>query len=122
MTAMRSQTWAATRRSWVMNRMARPSRSWSVADQLEDLRLHGDVEGGDRLVGDQHLGLEGERPRDADALALAAGELRVAVGRAPGRQADELEEARARSRGRLRVAALGDRPLGDDAPDRWAAG
>ena len=35
----------------------------------------------DRLVGDDEVGVERERPGDADALALAAGELvRVAVG------------------------------------------
>ena len=28
-----------------------------VADQVEDLRLHGDVERGGRLVGDQQLGV-----------------------------------------------------------------
>ena len=80
MTATRSQIWAATRRSWVMNRMARPSSSCKSPDQLEDLRLHRNVEGRDGLVGHQHVGPHGERPRDADALALAAGELvRIAV-------------------------------------------
>ena len=43
--------------------------------QLEDLRLDGDVEGGGRLVGDQQVGLVGERHGDHDALALAAGQL-----------------------------------------------
>ena len=43
--------------------------------QLEDLRLDGDVERGGRLVGDQQVGLVGERHGDHDALALAAGEL-----------------------------------------------
>ena len=38
------------------------------------------VEGGDRLVADDHLRLERQRARDGDALALAARELvRVAV-------------------------------------------
>ena len=51
-----------------------------VAQQVEDLRLDRHVERGDRLVGDDQLRLERERARDADALALAAGELvRVAV-------------------------------------------
>jgi len=37
-------------------------------------------EGGGRLVADDELGVERERTRDADTLALAAGELvRVAV-------------------------------------------
>ena len=48
--------------------------------QLQHLLLDGDVESGDRLVGDQHLRLHGERARDGDALALPAGELvRVAL-------------------------------------------
>ena len=46
-----------------------------VGQQLEDLRLHGDVERGGRLVGDQQIGLVGERHRDHHALALAAGQL-----------------------------------------------
>ena len=46
-----------------------------VAHQAEDLRLHGDVEGGGRLVGDQHLRIAGERDGDHDALAHAAREL-----------------------------------------------
>ena len=51
-----------------------------VLQQVDDLRLDRHVERGDRLVGHQQLGAQGERPGDADALALAAGELvRVAV-------------------------------------------
>ena len=51
-----------------------------VLEQVDDLRLDRHVEGGDRLVADDELGLERERAGDADALALAAGELvRVAV-------------------------------------------
>jgi hypothetical protein len=44
-------------------------------EQLQDLRLHGDVERRGRLVGDQQVGLVGERHGDHHALALAAGEL-----------------------------------------------
>ena len=43
--------------------------------QVEDLRLDGDVERGGRLVGDQQLGIAGDRHRDHDALAHAAGQL-----------------------------------------------
>ena len=46
-----------------------------VAHQLEDLALHGDVERRGRLVGDEELGLAGQRLRDHRALALTAGEL-----------------------------------------------
>ena len=46
-----------------------------VTDQLQDLRLGGDVERGRRLVRDQHGGLERQCHRDHHALALAAGQL-----------------------------------------------
>src|SRR5579884_2172200 len=69
-----------------------PELALEVLEQVEDLRLDGDVEGGDRLVADDQLRLERERARDADALALTAGELvRVAVV-VLGVQADALEQ------------------------------
>ena len=43
-------------------------------DEIEDLRLDGDIECGDRFVGDDELRFRGERAGDGDALALAAGE------------------------------------------------
>ena len=43
--------------------------------ELQDVVADGDVEAGHRLVGDDHVGLEHDRAGDADALALAAGEL-----------------------------------------------
>ena len=46
-----------------------------LADELQDLRLHGDVERGGRLVGDQQLGVVGDGDGDHHALALAAREL-----------------------------------------------
>ena len=46
-----------------------------VLEQVEDLRLHGDVERGHGLVADDQLRVGGEGPRDADPLALPAGEL-----------------------------------------------
>src|SRR5829696_619045 len=46
-----------------------------VLEQVEDLRLHGHVECGDRLVADDQLGVDRQRARDADALALTTGEL-----------------------------------------------
>ena len=63
-----------------MRMIAAPLSSRELAHQLEDLRLDGDVERGRRLVGDEELGIAGERHRDHDALAHAAGELvRVVV-------------------------------------------
>ena len=46
-----------------------------VLQQVEDLRLHRDVERGDDLVAHQQLRLQHQGPGDADALALAAREL-----------------------------------------------
>ena len=43
--------------------------------QIQDLRLNGDVEGGGRLVRDQHLRAAGERDGDHHPLAHAAREL-----------------------------------------------
>ena len=64
--------------------------------QLEDLRLDGDVERGGRLVGDDERGPAGERHRDHHALPHAARHLVRIVVHAPlgiG-DADEPEELR----------------------------
>ena len=46
-----------------------------VAEEVDDLRTYGDVEGGDRFVEDEEVGAQGESSGDVDALALASGEL-----------------------------------------------
>ncbi len=46
-----------------------------VADQVDDLGLHRDVERGGRFVGDQELRPAGQRHRDHHALAHAAGQV-----------------------------------------------
>ena len=52
-----------------------------VVDEVEDLRLDGDVEGGRRLVGDEQLRVVDQAERDHGALAHTARELvRVLVG------------------------------------------
>ena len=63
-------------------------------DELEDLRLHGDVERRRRLVGDQDVRVVHERHRDHRALAHAARELVRVVARAAPRirDADRLEQ------------------------------
>ena len=43
-----------------------------ITHELEDLRLHRDVEGGGRLVGDEQLRIAGQSHGDHDALAHAA--------------------------------------------------
>ena len=46
-----------------------------AGEEREDLGLDRDVECRDGLVAHEDLGVEGQRPRDRDALALAAREL-----------------------------------------------
>src|SRR5260370_707860 len=45
-----------------------------IHEQVEHLRLHRDVEGRHRLVGDDKLRTQYQRPRDRDPLTLAPGE------------------------------------------------
>ncbi len=86
-TITRSAISATAPMSWVMNMMAVPLSRCRLAQQIEDLRLHRDVERGGRLVGDQDVGPAGQRHRDHHALAHAAGQLvRVFVDAALGRR------------------------------------
>ena len=61
-TCTRSATRAMTPRSWVMKHDRRAQLVLDPLDHLEDLRLHRDVERRGRLVGDEHLGVVGDRP------------------------------------------------------------
>ncbi len=62
-----------------------------VEHEVEDLRLHGNIKGGYGLVADDELRLEGNGAGNADALALAAGELEgIFLGRGGG-EADAFE-------------------------------
>ena len=54
-----------------------------VAQQVEDLRLDGDVERGGRLVGDDQARLAGDGAGDEDALGHAAGQLVRVTGERP---------------------------------------
>lgn len=56
--------------------------------QVDDLRLNGDVQRGDRLIADDELGVQGQRTGNADTLALARRRTRAgsgSYGRAAGR-------------------------------------
>ena len=75
-----------------------------LAQQLEDLRLHGHVKGGDRLVAQQHSGLDSKRTCDRDALALSAAQRCGSSRRHAGRQSHTIQQA-----GDL-VVTVGDRP------------
>ena len=72
---------------------AHPELLAAAGEQIEDLGLDGHVERGGRLVGDEQLGLAGERHGDHHPLAHAARELvRVRVDARLGRgDADEVE-------------------------------
>ena len=74
-TATRSHISATTPRSCVIRMIEVPVSRWSVAHQVQDLRLDRHVERGRGLVGDQQLGLERERHRDHHALRHAARDL-----------------------------------------------
>ena len=82
MTCTRSQSPATTPRSWVIITSAVPESTTSSREQLEDLRLDRDVEGGGRLVGDEQPRRAGQRHRDQRALPHAAGELVRVLARA----------------------------------------
>ena len=100
MTAMSCVISATTPRSWVIMITAVPGLLLEALDQLEDLRLHGHVERGRRLVGDQQPRLVDQRHGDHRALAHAAREL-VRVGAEPvagvrdAHQGEHLRRARA---------------------------
>src|SRR5581483_1787688 len=63
-----------------------------ILQQVDHLRLDGDIEGGDRLVADDELGLHRQRAGDADPLPLPAGELVRVAAHVVGLQPDRLQE------------------------------
>ena len=71
-TATRSQRYSTVARSWLMNRHEKPSSLLEVAQQVEDRRLHGDVERGHGLVRDQQASAR----RSARARGRRAGAAR----------------------------------------------
>ena len=85
---------ATTPMSWVISTSAMLRSLLQRHQQVQDLRLDGDVERGGRLVGDQQLRIAGDRHGDHDALAHAAGQLmREAVqARGGGRDADFFQQ------------------------------
>ena len=73
------------------------ARARQVADQRHDRGLGRDVETRGRLVGDQQFGLAAERQGDADALALAAGQLERIVDGLGRIESDAFQQGRDRS-------------------------
>ena len=60
-------------RSWGDEQHRHVEPALQALEQLQNLRLDGDIEGGCGFVGDQQGGFVGQRHGDHDALALAAG-------------------------------------------------
>src|SRR5690606_5088524 len=89
--------------------------------QVQRLRLNGDVERADRLVADDQLRLQRQRARDADALSLAARELVRITTHEVRIHADLLEQGLhlATQRGAARATEDLER-LADDLFDRHA--
>lgn len=76
-----------------MNRKLVRGFAPDVVQQIDDRRLHTDIQRRNRFVRDDETRLGGQRPRDADPLPLAAGKLmRIAVQRLR-RQADPLQQS-----------------------------
>ena len=75
MTPTRSAISATTPRSCVISRIAIPVSRCSCLQQVEHLRLDGDIERGRRFVGNQQLRSPGQRHRDHDTLFHATGQL-----------------------------------------------
>ena len=82
-----------------------PELVLQVGEQIQDLRLDRHVERRGGLVADQQRGLDGERAGDADALALAAGELVRDSATWSRVEADAAHRARPRARVRSLMAA-----------------
>ena len=104
-----------------MKRYVSPKSFCSVHEQVDDLGLNRDVERGHRLVEDHHRRVERQRPRDADALPLAAGELvrePVPVLGAEADGAKKLLDALAAVLPRIEV--VDPQRLGDDVAHRHA--
>ncbi len=87
-------TWSATASasSWscVTKTAVVPTSSWIRRISSRSCVAHPGVEGGQRLVEQEHAGADGERASERDPLLLAAGHL-PGVAPRERRQADELE-------------------------------
>ena len=91
-TATLSEMWRTTDRSWAMNRYDRSSSSWRSCSRLITPAWIDTSRADTGSSSTMNVGSRRERPGDADALALAAGELvRVPAG-VVGRQPDEVEQ------------------------------
>ena len=117
-TATRSQRCSTTARSWDTNRIVKPRRRCRSRSRL---RICERIDTSSADTGSsaiEELRLDGERPGDADALALAAAELvreaRATAGSSPTRSITSSTRAARCAFG----DAVGAQPLGDRVADR----
>src|SRR5215510_12228214 len=90
-------------------------------EQIDDLALNRDIEGGDRLVADDHIGIDGKRPGDAYPLSLTARQFMRIAQRHIGEQPDQLQQlGYPRLDLRLGQDAVHAHRLGDDLTDGHA--
>ena len=93
MTATRCATSATTPRSCVIRMTAAPVSAWRLRQQRQHLRLHRDVEGRRRLVGDDQLRLPRHRHGDDGALAHARRRTGADIARRASRRVGDLDLA-----------------------------
>ena len=93
-----------------------------ILQEIDDLRLDGDIESRYRLVADDETRLQREGASDADALALPAGELmRIACVAERGRRTRSSISRTRGAAGARSPIAMDDVGLGDRIADRHAA-
>ena len=91
MTATRSHKYRTTAKSCETKSMGEMPALADALQQPQDLRLHRDIERGERLVGDEYGRLQGNGARQRHPLLLAAAELSGIAAAEPTRQPDFLE-------------------------------
>ena len=101
--------------------VGQPEVALQRLEQVDDLRADRHVERRDRLVEHDHLRVERERAREADALPLAAGELVREAVRVLGAEADGAQQlVDAAAALPSLVQAVDAQRLGDDLAHRHA--
>ena len=121
-TATRSLTCSHHRQIVRDEQVGQPEPLLQVEQQVQDLRLDRDVERRDRLVGHDELGVQRQRAGDADALALAAGELVRDSGRWSTARSPTSSSSSPRAPAALGAVAhaVDQQRLADDVADRHA--
>ena len=104
MTTTSSAISAMTPMSWVISMIAMPALAAAAAQQVEDLRLRGDVERGGRLVGDQEARVGRRAPWRSSRAGAGRRTARTGTRRCARRAAECRPCAAARSRALARLA------------------